>query len=108
MELPIVCGRPLHPQTQGKIERYHRSMKSVVKLDNYYHPEELRNAIGQFVEYYNHFRYHESLENVTPADVYLGRQEAILKRRKEIKAKDNPAEETAVYCSETYRVNKIS
>jgi putative transposase len=80
-----IKGRPLHPQTQGKIERYHRSMKSIVKLDNYYCPEELQEAIDQYVKYYNHFRYHESLENVTPADVYFGRQEAILKRRKEIK-----------------------
>ena len=86
-EIKHIKGRPLHPQTQGKIERYHRSMKSVVKLDNYYCPEELKEAISQFVEYYNHFRYHESLENVTPADVYLGRQEAILKRRREIKLK---------------------
>jgi putative transposase len=62
-------------------------VNAVVKLDNYYYPEELRDAISQFVEYYNHFRYHESLENVTPADVYLGRQDVILKRRKEIKLK---------------------
>jgi hypothetical protein len=53
--------------TQGKIERYHRSMKNVVKLDNYYSPWELERAIGRFVEHYNHRRYHESLENVTPA-----------------------------------------
>ena len=61
-----------------------RSMKSVVKLDNYYCPEDLNEAIAQFVEYYNNFRYHESLDKVTPADVYMGRQEAILKRRSEI------------------------
>ena len=51
----------MHPQTQGKIERYHRSMKNVVKLDNYYHPEQLMNAIQDFVEYYNYERYYESL-----------------------------------------------
>lgn len=68
-----VHGRPYHPQTQGKIERYHRSLKNVVKLDNYYRPEELKEAIGRFVHYYNHERYHESLKNVTPADVYYGR-----------------------------------
>lgn len=60
-------------------------MKSIVKLDNYYCPDELKEAIHQFVEYYNHFRYHESLENVTPADVYIGRQETILKGRRQIK-----------------------
>ncbi|MFI5154266.1 MAG: IS3 family transposase [Chitinophagales bacterium] len=82
-----VHGRPHHPQTQGKIERYHRSMKNVVKLDNYYCPDELKDAIGQFVQYYNHERYHESLDNVTPADVYYGRQEEILKRRELVKQK---------------------
>ena len=63
-------GAPYHPQTQGKIERYHRSMKNVVKLENYYSPWELERAIGRFVEHYNHRRYHESLDNVTPADAY--------------------------------------
>jgi len=80
-----VHGRPHHPQTQGKIERYHRSMKNVVKLDNYYYPEELEEALAAFVHYYNHERYHESLDNVTPADVYHGRKEEILKYRERIK-----------------------
>jgi putative transposase len=78
-------GAPYHPMTQGKIERYHRSLKNVVKLDHYYSPWELERAIGRFVEAYNHRRYHESLQNVTPADVYFGRQAAILSRRERIK-----------------------
>jgi len=80
-----IHGRPLHPQTQGKIERYHRTMKNVVKLDNYYSPEELEQAIEKFVNVYNHERYHESLHNLTPADVYYGRGDAILKERERIK-----------------------
>lgn len=80
-----VHGRTRHPQTQGKIERYHRSMKNVVKLDHYYCPEELKGALKDFVHYYNHQRYHESLDNVTPADVYFGKRERILKRREKIK-----------------------
>jgi putative transposase len=80
-----VHGKINHPQTQGKIERYHRSMKNVVKLDNYYCPEELNEALTTFVHYYNHYRYHESLDNVTPADVYFGRREQILARREKIK-----------------------
>jgi transposase InsO family protein len=80
-----VHGKPCHPQTQGKIERYHRSMKNVVKLDHYYCPEELTAALSQFVHYYNHQRYHESLDNVTPADVYFGKREQILRRREKIK-----------------------
>ena len=78
-------GRPFHPQTQGKIERYHRTMKNVVKLHHYYMPEELEAALKDFVEYYNHQRYHESLQNLTPADVYYGRGEMILQERKRIK-----------------------
>ena len=80
-------GAPYHPQTQGKIERYHRSMKNVVKLDKYYSPWELERALGRFVEHYNHRRYHESLGNVTPADAYHGRRNAILTRREQIKKK---------------------
>ena len=71
--------------TQGKIERYHRSMKNVVKLENYYYPWELEQAIAHFVEHYNHHRYHESLNNVTPADVFFGRHPDILSRRERIK-----------------------
>lgn len=80
-----VQGAPYHPQTQGKIERYHRTMKNVVKLENYYFPEELRTRLAEFVDYYNNHRYHESLGNVTPASVYLGRQNEVFNRRKEIK-----------------------
>jgi len=74
-------GAPYHPMTQGKIERYHRSMKNVVKLENYYYPWELEKAITDWVQHYNHERYHESKDNVTPADVYHGRQEEILDHR---------------------------
>jgi putative transposase len=84
-EMRHTRGAPYHPQTQGKIERYHRSMKNVVKLENYYSPGELERAIARFVEHYNHRRYHESLSNVTPADVYCGRHREILSRRENIK-----------------------
>jgi len=80
-----VRGKPFHPQTQGKIERYHRSMKNVVLLDKYYSPSALEDRISEWVEFYNNRRYHESLNNVTPADRYFGREEGILKKRQEIK-----------------------
>jgi transposase InsO family protein len=83
--LPHPRSTPYHPMTQGKIERYHRSLKNVVKLDQYYSPWELERAIARFVEDDNHRRYHESLQNVTPADVYHGRQATILARRDRIK-----------------------
>ncbi|MFC3194158.1 IS3 family transposase [Marinicella sediminis] len=78
-------GRPYHPQTQGKIERWHRSMKNQILLDHYYLPSELKNQMQRFVQYYNHERYHESLDNLTPADVYYGRGQEVLKQRKLIK-----------------------
>ena len=80
-----VRGKPLHPQTQGKIERYHRTMKNIIKLEHYYSPEELETKIADFVDYYNNQRYHESLNNVTPADVYFGREQEIHERRRRIK-----------------------
>ena len=82
-----IRGRPYHPMTQGKIERYHRSMKNRILLENYYLPGQIERSIGEFVEYYNNCRYHESLDNLTPADVYFGRGPDILKRRETIKRK---------------------
>ena len=80
-----IYGAPYHPMTQGKIERWHRSMKNVIKLQNYYSPSELEQAIAEWAEYYNNQRYHESLENVTPADVYFGREKEIIKKRNKLK-----------------------
>jgi putative transposase len=80
-----VRGAPYHPQTQGKIERWHQTLKNRILLDNYYLPGDLERQIGAFVDHYNRFRYHESIENVTPADVYFGRAKTILAERKRIK-----------------------
>ena len=73
--------------TQGKIERYHCSMKNVVKLENYCYPCELEKAIADWVQHYNYEVYHESLDIVTPADIYRGRQEEILDQRAIIKSR---------------------
>jgi transposase InsO family protein len=80
-------GKPYHPMTQGKIERYHRSMKNILLLENDYSPAELEDHIRIFVDYYNNYRYHEALNNVTPFDVYDGRYREILARREQIKKK---------------------
>ena len=82
-----IRGAPFHPQTQGKIERWHQTMKNRVLLEHYFLPGDLEAKIEAFVEYYNNHRYHESLGNLTPADVYFGRAEQILKQREEIKRK---------------------
>ena len=80
-----VRGAPHHPQTQGKIERWHQTLKNRILLENYYLPGDLEAQINRFVEHYNHSRYHESLKNLTPADVYFGRGQTILFQRERIK-----------------------
>ncbi len=78
-------GAPYHPQTQGKIERWHQTLKNRILLENYYLPGDLEAQIEAFVAHYNHQRYHESLNNLTPADVYFGRGQTILLEREKIK-----------------------
>jgi len=80
-----IRGAPNHPQTQGKIERWHQTLKNRVLLENYFLPGQLEAAVADFVDHYNHRRYHESLGNLTPADVYFGRGAAILEAREKIK-----------------------
>jgi putative transposase len=80
-----VRGAPLHPQTQGKIERWHQTLKNRILLENYFLPGDLERQLEAFVEHYNNHRYHESLGNLTPADVYCGRDQVIIERRKRIK-----------------------
>ena len=78
-------GSPCHPQTQGKIERWHQTLKNRILLENHFLPGALEAQLGAFVDHYNHRRYHESLGNLTPADVYFGRGQTILQTRERIK-----------------------
>jgi transposase InsO family protein len=94
-EMSHVRG-PRAPQTQGKIERWHQTLKNRILLENYFLPGDLEAQIEAFVEHYNHQRYHESLKNVTPADAYFGRAAAIIKQRE-----DHPAQ-----CIEHRRVQR--
>jgi RNA-directed DNA polymerase len=80
-----VRGAPYHPQTQGKIERWHQTLKNRILLENSYLPGDLEQRIAAFVTHYNHDRYHESLDNLTPADVYFGRGQTILEERNRIR-----------------------
>ena len=84
-DMDHVRGAPYHPMTQGKIERWHQTLKNRILLENYFLPGDLEAAIGAFVGHYNHLRYHESLANLTPADVYFGRDQTILIERERIK-----------------------
>lgn len=87
VEIRHITASPYHPQTNGKIERYHRTIKGELSLLPYEMPGELEQAIRAFVEYYNYRRYHEGLGDVTPHDVYVGRYLEIIQTRKEAKSK---------------------
>ena len=81
-----ILAAPYHPQTNGKLERYHQSIKQEVNQVPYEVPSDLEVAIASFVDYYNNRRYHKALGNVTPDDVLNGRREGILINRREVKA----------------------
>ena len=87
LDIQHVRGAPFHPMTQGKIERYHRTLKNIIKLQNYYYPWQLKNEIQHFVYHYNNERYHESLNNLKPVDVYSGNDQEIINQREIIKKK---------------------
>ena len=86
-QMSHVRGAPYHPQTPGKIERWQHTLKNRILLENYFLPSDLEQQIEAFVEHYNHQRYHESLKNLTPADVYFGHGQSILAKRERIKRK---------------------
>ena len=79
---PFLCAAS---HNQGKIERYHRSMKNLILLDHYYSPLELEERIREWVDYYNNHRYHEAIDNVTPSDRFYGKDKEILKQRQKTK-----------------------
>jgi len=81
-----ILAAPFHPQTNGKLERYHQTIKQEVNQVPYELPSQLERALADFVDYYNFRRYHKALGDVAPADVLYGRRERILQRRKEVKA----------------------
>ena len=90
-------GKPYHPRTQGKIELWHLSLKICVLLESDFLPGVIEGGVTDFVYPYNHRCYHESLDNLTPADAYLRRGACILERRREIKRRTfEPRRSTAL------------
>ena len=99
-----VRGAPYHPQTQGTIERWHHTLNNRIVLENYVLPSDLEKQIEAFVEHYNHQRYHERLNNLTPADVYFGHGQSILAKREKRKDQTKDLRETPFALSTTRRV----
>ena len=98
-----IHSAPYHPMTQGKIERWHQTLKNRILLENYFLPGDLEAQIKAFVDHYNHHRYHESINNLTPADVYFGRGSTILAERERIN--DRPSQ-TVVCSTSCQRLNQ--
>ena len=96
-----ILASPFHPQTNCKLERYHRTIKLDVNQTPYDVPRNLEIAITEFVNYYNNRRYHKALGNVTPSDFLDGRKEQILQKRKEVQLRLFSADDCAINISES-------
>jgi transposase InsO family protein len=79
-----ILGTPYHPQGRGKIERFNRRIKEKLSLVVYCSPDQLKKATDEAIPAYNATP-HESLDNVSPDDVYAGRKEEVLEKRREKK-----------------------
>ena len=84
MGIRHILASPFHPQANGKLEKYHRTIKLDVNQIPYDVPGNLEDSITDFVNYYYNGRYHKALGNVAPSDVLDGCREQILQKRKEV------------------------
>ena len=97
----FILASPFHPQTNGNLERYHRTIKLDVNQTPYDVPGNLEGAITDFVNYYNNRRYHKALGNVTPSDVLDCRREQNLQKRKDVRPRLFSADDYTINNSES-------
>lgn len=77
-----VLTSPYYPQSNGKLERWHRTLKEqALRPQTPLDLEEARQVVGEFVNHYNTVRLHSAIGYVTPQDKLEGRAEAIWKSR---------------------------
>jgi transposase InsO family protein len=69
-------ARPYHPQTCGKVERFHQTMKKFLAAQDVATPKQLQRQLDRFVAYYNEVRPHRGIGRKTPAHVYGAREKA--------------------------------
>jgi putative transposase len=84
-----------HPQTNGKAERFNRTIKDHLTLTVHASPEAFDRALEEYRHWYNYEHYHEGIGNLHPADVYYGRADAILEQRKQLKEQTKKARKKA-------------
>lgn len=77
-----------YPQSNGKIERFYRTIKSeCIRRSSFLSIADARRIIADFIDYYNNKRLHSALDYIAPLNILLGRRTEIIQRRQEKLAK---------------------
>jgi transposase InsO family protein len=83
---------PYYPQSNGKLERYHRTIKvSCIRVNTPLSLDDAQRSVADFVDHYNNTRLHSAIGYITPVDKIQGRAETILAARESKLAKAREA-----------------